>query len=80
MRFALVEHRHDDGKAGHEPPAKSLGRFRERAAAARSLSGGAAVAMAGDADRIVREVGVEQVGQMHARASAVGERQARASD
>src|SRR5919108_195920 len=49
----------------------SLRRFLERAAAARSLAGGAAVAMAGDANRPAFELDVEQLGQVDALARDV---------
>src|SRR5258705_13833194 len=50
-------------------------RLRQRAAAARSLAGGAAIAMACDADRPPLDVGVEQVRQVHALACIMPERQ-----
>ena len=66
--FAFVEHRHDDGELRHggghaEFGARSLRRFLQRAAAARALAGGAAVAVAGDADRPAFELDIEQVRQ-----------------
>src|SRR5262245_36569887 len=50
-------------------------RFLERAAAARSLAGGAAVAMAADPDRPSLHLGFEQIGQVQALARVVFERQ-----
>src|SRR4051812_5516178 len=53
----------------------SLRRLSERAAATRPLTGGASVAVAGNVDRLARELGVEQVGEMCPRVAIVFERQ-----
>src|SRR5262245_1881448 len=50
-------------------------RLFQRAAAARSLPGGAAVAVTGDADRAAGEIVIDQLRQMHALASAAFDRQ-----
>src|SRR5262249_58149403 len=55
--------------------ALSLGGLFQGTAAARSLAGGAAEAMPGNAHRVVGDVVVEQVGEMHARTSVALERQ-----
>src|SRR6476659_1615701 len=55
--------------------ALSLGRLSERAAATRPLAGGASVAVAGNPDRLARDLGVEQVREVRPLAPIVFERQ-----
>src|ERR1700704_2202604 len=58
---------------GRRPP--SFRRFLEGAAATRSLAGGAAETMAGDADRVVAEVGGQEGGKVAAPAARPRQRQ-----
>src|SRR5215472_5090032 len=85
--FAFVQHGDDDRELRHRAPVpsacgvsrtgskKALRRFFERAAAARSLAGGAAVAMAADPDRPPLYLGFKQIRQVQALARVVFERQ-----
>src|SRR5438034_10858033 len=63
------------GRSATRRSSGGRGGLRQRAAATRSLAGGAAITVARDPDRPTFDINVEQIGQVHAFVRAVLERQ-----